>query len=258
MKIGHSEARSSIATADAASIHIRGRNLSKDLIGQISFTEFYFLSLTGELPTEIQRDFLDATLVAIAEHGLTPSVQASRMTYAAAPEALQGAVAAGILGCGSTVLGTAEAAGQVLKEGVERWHKEGGEHGPVALSQAKSVKASGRRFPGFGHPLHKPVDPRCESLLSMAEERGVAGDYCQYTRALQLAVDKVWGKHLVMNISFAIPAVLLDVGFPVQSLKGIPILARTAGLLAHLYEEANKPIGFHMAHAGEESVQYKK
>lgn len=258
MKIGHSEGQTSIATADAASIHVRGRDLSDNLIGQISFTEFYFLMLTGKQPTADQRDFLDATLVAIAEHGLTPSVQASRMTFAAAPEALQGAVAAGILGCGSTVLGTAEAAGHVLQEGVELWRNNGGEPGQVALEQAASVKAAGKRFPGFGHPLHKPVDPRCERLLSMAEERGVSGEYCRYTRALQSAVDTVWGKHLVMNVSFAIPAVLLDLGFPIQSLKGIPILARTAGLLAHLYEESTKPIGFHMAHAAEESVQYKK
>lgn len=258
MKIGQSEGQTSIATADATSIQVRGRDLSKNLIGQISFTEFYYLLLTGEQPTANQRDFLDATLVAIAEHGLTPSVQASRMTFAAAPEALQGAVAAGILGCGSTVLGTAEAAGRVLQDGIEQWRKEGGAPGPVALEQATSVKSSGRRFPGFGHPLHKPVDPRCERLLSMAEERGVSGDYCQYTRALQSAVDTVWGKHLVMNVSFAIPAVLLDLGFPVQSLKGVPILARTAGLLGHLYEEANKPIGFHMAHAAEESIRYEK
>lgn len=258
MKIGHSEAQSSIATADATSIQVRGRDLSGDLIGQISFTEFYFLLLTGKQPTQNQRDFLDATLVAIAEHGLTPSVQASRMTFAAAPEALQGAVAAGILGCGSTVLGTAEAAGLVMQEGVEQWRKEGGEQGPVALKQAASMKAAGGRFPGFGHPLHKPMDPRCERLLSMAEERGVAGDYCRYARALQSAVDTVWGKHLVMNVSFAIPAVLLDLDFPVQSLKGVPILARTAGLLAHLYEEANKPIGFHMAHVAEESIQHEK
>lgn len=258
MKIGHSEGQTSIATADAVSIQVRGRDLSDNLIGQISFTEFYFLMLTGKQPTADQRDFLDATLVAIAEHGLTPSVQTSRMTFAAAPEALQGAVAAGILGCGSTVLGTAEAAGHVLQEGVELWRNNGGEPGQVALEQAASVKAAGKRFPGFGHPLHKPVDPRCERLLSMAEGRGVSGEYCRYTRALQSAVDTVWGKHLVMNVSFAIPAVLLDLGFPVQTLKGIPILARTAGLLAHLYEESTKPIGFHMAHAAEESVQYKK
>lgn len=255
MRVGHSKAQSSISSADATSIRVRGLNLSRDLIGRISFTEFYFLLLTGEQPTEMQRDFLDATLVAIAEHGLTPSVQASRMTYAAAPEALQGAVAAGILGCGSKVLGTTEIAGQKLHEGVLSWRNVGGDMNSLAVHQATEIKKAGQRFPGFGHPLHTPTDPRCERLLLMAEERGVAGAHCQYARALQGAVDEVWGKHLVMNVSIAIPAVMLDLDFPVQSLKGVPILARTAGLLAHLYEESSTPIGFYMAHAGEESIE---
>jgi citrate synthase len=256
MKIGHSKAQSSISKANASSVQVRGLNLSEDLIGHLSFTEFYFLLLTGKQPTEQQRYFLDSTLVAIAEHGLTPSVQASRMTYAAAPEALQGAVAAGILGCGSTVLGTAEAAGILLNDGVLQSKKLKTSFDSVAINQATAVKESGQRFPGFGHPLHTPTDPRCERLLMLAEKRGVAGAYCQYARALQDAVDQVWGRHLVMNVSMAIPAVLLDLDFPVLSLKGIPILARTAGLLAHLNEEASSPIGFHMAHAGGESIQF--
>ena len=117
MKIGRQDQRSSaISTSNADTIVVRGRDLAAELIGTIGFTEHFWLLLTGALPSPAQRRVLDATLVAIAEHGLVPSVQASRMTLAAAPEALQGAVAAGILGCGSVVLGSSEAAGRLFAE----------------------------------------------------------------------------------------------------------------------------------------------
>src|SRR5688572_17710086 len=115
MKIGRQEHRSSaLSTSNADTIVVRGKDLCRDLIGQVSFSEYLWFLLSGELPGPAQRRVLDATLVAIAEHGLVPSVQASRMTYAAAPEALQGAVAAGLLGCGSVILGAAQDAGRLL------------------------------------------------------------------------------------------------------------------------------------------------
>ena len=118
MKIGQQDQRNSSISAsrNADTILVRGRDLAGELIGGISFTEHFWLLVTGVLPSAAQRRVLDATLVAIAEHGLVPSVQVSRMTLAAAPEALQGAVAAGILGCGSVVLGSSEAAGRFLAE----------------------------------------------------------------------------------------------------------------------------------------------
>src|SRR5580698_10901755 len=115
LKIGRQDRHSSaIAASNEETIVVRGRDLARDLIGSLSFTEHFWLLVTGVMPTAAQRRILDATLVAIAEHGMVPSVQAARMTFAAAPEALQGAVAAGILGCGSVVLGSSEAAGQLF------------------------------------------------------------------------------------------------------------------------------------------------
>lgn len=256
MRIGRSEGKTAISTADADSITVRGRDLCSELMGKRGFTDFFCLLLIGKDPTPEQRDFLDAALIGIAEHGLTPSVQAARTTHAAAPEALQGAVAAGVLGCGSTVLGTAERAGEYLREGVERWRAQGGDPVAVAIAQTQETRDAGARLPGFGHPLHKKADPRCERLLQMAEERNTAGDHCRYARALQEAANQVWGRHLVMNISFGIPAVLLDVGFPSEAMKGVPILARTAGLLGHLLEERQRPLGFHLGAAAAESVEY--
>jgi citrate synthase len=244
-------ATTSISTADSASITVRGRDLCGDLMGRLSFTDYFHLLVTGREPTEAQRFFLDLLLVAIAEHGLVPTNQVARMTYAADPAALQGAVAAGILGCGSVVLGTSESCGRFLVEA--RARTSGGEslRGVVA-----AIRAAGAKVPGFGHPLHKPVDPRARRILELAEARGAAGPHVALARATAPVVAEVWGKPLPMNVSMPIAAVLLDLDFPPAILKGIPILARTASLLAHLAEESANPIGFLMAAKAEAAIAY--
>src|SRR5262245_23202648 len=167
MKIGSQTHRASaISTANAATILVRGHDLCADLIGRISFTDHVWLLVTGQLPGEAQRRVLDATLVAIAEHGLVPSVQASRMTLASAPEALQGAVAAGILGCGSVILGAAETAGQLLSEVVRRAASSSMDEAATAVIQ--DYRANRRAIPGYGHPLHKRADPRAAPLPPVA------------------------------------------------------------------------------------------
>ena len=246
------EAKSAIATADSTSITIRGKDLATELMGVMTFTELFVFHLTGKEATNEQVFFLDALLVAITEHGLTPSVQASRMTLAAEPNAMQAAVAAGILGCGSVILGASETAGQLLAEGVRRVNEGEGDTDAVARAIAEETRASKARLPGFGHPHLKPVDPRTVRLFTLADERGVSGPHVAMVRALSKAADEVWGRQMVLNVSGAIPAIMLDLDFPVASLKGVPILARTVGLLGHLVEERERPIGFLIAHHAEE------
>src|SRR3954454_6957355 len=143
-------------------------------MGRLSFTEYFHLLLTGREPTEDQRFFLDLLLVAIAEHGMMPTNVAARMTLAAAPGSLQGAVAAGILGCGPVVLGTSEECARLLERGRERI-VAGGDPAAVAEELARETRAAGGRLPGFGHPVHRPLDPRAERILELADERGVSG-----------------------------------------------------------------------------------
>jgi citrate synthase len=246
-------ARTSISTADAASVTVRGRDLASDLMGRLSFTEYFFLLVTGREPTAEQRFFLDLLLVAIAEHGLVPTNQAARMTLAADPGSLQGAVAAGILGCGTVVLGTAELCGTFLVQA----RSEGSDPAVALRRLVTAIKAEGGKVPGFGHPLHKPLDPRAERILALAEARGVAGPHVALARAAVPVVAEVWGKPLPMNVSMPIAAVLLDLDFPPTMLKAIPILARTGGLLAHLAEEQARPIGFLMASHAEAAIAYE-
>ena len=258
MQIGKAgPATTSISTADAASITVRGRDMTTDLMGRLSFTEYFHLLLTGREPTSEQTFFLDLLLVAIAEHGLVPTNQAARMTYAADPTSLQGAVAAGILGCGTVVLGTADLCGKFLVAAKTIMDEQALGPGDAAQRQADKVRNEGGKVPGFGHPLHKPVDPRADRILELADDRGISGVHVQLARASVGAVHAAWGKPLPMNVSMAIAAVLLDLDFPPAMIKAIPILARTASLLAHLAEEEERPIGFLMASHAEAAIGYE-
>jgi citrate synthase len=252
VKIGkQKDPTSSISTANSEMIVVRGFDLCKDLIGSVSITEHFWLLVAGKRATPAQARVLDSCLVAIAEHGLVPSVQAARMTFAAGPEAMQGAVAAGILGCGSVILGSAENAGKFLTKINER-----GGGAEAAKAVAQEYRTAKIPFPGYGHPLHTDEDPRAGRLIAVATEAGLAGSYVTAARAAEAAIREIMGRPLVLNVSGAIPAVLLDAGFPLGGLKGVPILARAASLIAHLVEEQTRPIGFLLSEAAEGSITY--
>ena len=235
---------SHISQAYPDRVEVRGRDLTGELMGSLTFTEYFHLLLTGHEPTADQRDFLDLLLVAIAEHGMMPTNVAARMTLAADPDSLQGAVAAGILGAGPVLLGTSEECARLLQQ-----------DDPGA--EVQRLRAAGGKVPGFGHPVHKPLDPRAERILELADERGVSGRYVASAREVRDAVAEAWGRPLTMNVSMPIAAVMLDLGFPASAVKAVPILARTASLLAHLAEEREQPLGFHMASAAEHSIRYE-
>lgn len=249
------EAKTAIETADSASITVRGKDLCNEIMGHASIAEFFYFHLTGKEPNAEQEYFLNLLIIALAEHGLTPSVQAARMTLAAAPEALQGAVAAGLLGVGTVILGSADVCGEMLDDAAGRI-EAGKTAEEAALEIAKEYKAAGKFIPGFGHPIHHPVDPRAERIVALADERGVSGRHVDALRPFPAAVEEVWGKKLPMNIQGPMAAVLLDLDFPKAAIRGIPILARTIGLIGHLNEEMERPIGFLLAHHGEEAIEY--
>jgi citrate synthase len=257
MRIGKQDQPfSAICTSDAERIVVRGRDLCGDVIGKMDFTSYFWLLVTGQDPTPVQKLFANAVLAAIAEHGLVPSVVAARMTYAAAPEAFQGAVAAGLNGCGSVVLGSAEAAGRFLAETLRQAKADGVSPQQAAVAAIKTLKAERKAVPGFGHPLHDKGDPRANLLLRMAEEHGIVGDHSGMLYAVRDALPDALGRALPINVNGAIPAVMLDVGFPLGALKGISLLARTASLIAHLQEESERPIGFVMSGKAAAAITY--
>src|SRR5216117_2547909 len=194
MQIGKAgPAISGICQAYPDRVEVRGRDLCGDLMGRLSFTEYFHLLLTGREPTDDQRFFLDLLLVAIAEHGMMPSNIAARMTIAADPASLHGAVAAGILGAGPVILGAAEECARLLEEAQGRV-VSGAEPATVAGEIARAIHASGGRAPGFGHPLHRPLDPRAERILELADARGVSGPHVALARAFRDSAEREWGR----------------------------------------------------------------
>ena len=247
--MAHRKPVTRIARAYSDRVEVRGRDLAEDVMGRLSFTGYFHVLLTGEEPTEEQRFFLYLLLVAIAEHGLMPTNVAARMTLAADPGSLQGAVAAGILGAGPVVLGTSEECARLLQD------MQASGRDPTEV--ARALHDAGERVPGFGHPVHRPLDPRAERILELADDRGVSGPHVALARELRDAVAEVRRKPLTMNVSMPIAAVMLDLRFPLAAVKAVPILARTASLLAHLAEEREQPLGLLLAGAAEEAVEYE-
>mgnify|MGYP000872396846 CR=1 FL=1 len=243
-----------IAIAERDRVVVRGLDLCADLIGHLSFGAYFVFLLTGEKPDAKLTRMVDATMISIAEHGLVPSVQAARMTYAASPESLQGAVAAGILGCGPVILGASETAGALLVKIINA--AKGGDLDAAALAAVRELRAAKQTIPGFGHDLHKPNDPRAVRLLALAREIGVAGSHVAALEAVHRAIPTVYGRDLTLNVSGAIPAVLLDAGFPAGALKGIPLIGRVASLVGHLLEERTKPIGFRLSDVAAGAIDY--
>lgn len=217
-----------IATSDATSITVRGHDLTK-LIGELSFTEMIWLQMLGERPNEAQVAVVDACLVALIEHGLTPSAIAARMIYLSAPEAMQGAVAAGLLGVGGQFVGTAEGCAKLLAR-------------MVGGATPEAIVAEHKVLPGFGHEQHKPDDPRTAKLLAVAHAHGIAGPHVRALEALSAALDRAKGKHITINATGAVAAILLDAGAPPEVLRGFALIARCAGLVGHVHEEQHAPI----------------
>lgn len=241
----------SIATADERQITIRGKDLTRDLMGETSFGEFFFFHLTGEMPSEPEQRIFDTLLITVVEHGITPSVIAARLTYDSAPEAVQGAVASGLLGAGSTFLGSMENAAEMVQEGVARV-----ENGEDAIDVAQEMVKTKDQIPGFGHPLHGPTDPRTDRLFDVLDEEGFAGDYLAFIQDVQTATEEVFGTELLINATGAIGVGISELGLDPIVGRGIALVARSAGLVSHLNEEIEQPIARNIWDVVEERVEY--
>lgn len=242
----------SIATHTNDDIYVRDRSLCRELIGKLSFTEMIYFQILGRMPTPPQSAVVDACLVTLMEHGLTPSALATRLIYSSAPEAMQAGVAAGLMGVGSVFVGTMEGCAALLAEILA--DPEGV---PAAAQRvAESHRAAGKPLPGFGHHLHRPDDPRSIRLLQVARDQGVADKHVEAVLALSAAVDEVYGKHITINATGAIAACLGDCGIPPEILRGFALITRCAGLVGHVHEEQRKPAMRAIWEAADDAVAY--
>jgi len=242
--------KTSICGFDEDTILLRDRNLVDEVIGHYSFTAAFLLQALGKEPSSKQIELMDVVLVTIMEHGLVPSVVASRLTFHGAPESLQGAVAAGLLGVGDRYAGTAALCGEVLQALIDAESCEA-----AAAQRVAEYRSLKRPVPGFGHPIHTGRDPRVEKLLSYVDAEGKP---VQAARALEAALSEALGRPLVMNVSTALAVLMFDIGLPVTAMRGVVVLARCAGLVGHLLEEAEQPAGDALWRGAEAAVTYRQ
>jgi len=238
----------SLGTSDADTITLLGQSLADDLMGKVGFGELTFWMVTKRRPTPSEVRVFESVLVALADHGFTPTAIAARLTYLSAPDSLQGALAAGLLGGGSRFLGVTEDAGQflagVLAEGTVAGEVPSDDAGfdALALEAVTRARAEKKFVPGLGHPVHKVLDPRTPVLIKIAEEEGLLGPHVRLFEAIGRVHPQVLGRTLPLNGAGTCGAVLADLGLPLAMLRGFALLARAAGLLGQLAEEQEMPI----------------
>ena len=239
-----------ISTFDENGIYIRGKSLVDDIIGEISFTEMIYFHILGRMPTDSERRILDAVLVTLVDHGVLGSVGA-RMVYMGAPDFIQGAVAAGILGMGNQFGGVMEQVGQHLSELIET-------PDPAATAReiVKGYRARKHPVPGFGHPHHRPEDPRTPKLLAVAEKAGVPGKHIAALKVLSRAVDESLGRHLTINATAGMAALLGEIGVPWKIMRGFASISRAPGIVGHILEEIQKPAAYYIGMMAQETVRY--
>jgi citrate synthase len=237
-----------LGTSDADHISLLGHDLASELMGKVSFGELAFWLVARRRPTAHEVRVFEAVLVSLADHGFTPTAIAARLTYYSAPDSLQGAIAAGLLGGGSRFLGVTEDTGKFLHDIVSTlpaesatWSDE--QWDETARETLQRAKADNRRIPGIGHPVHKGGDPRTPVLIGIARQEGTHGPHLSLFEAIGRTQAEVMGKRLPLNGAGVAGAALADLGLPVEMLRGFALLARTAGLIGQLAEERISPIG---------------
>lgn len=232
--------RSEMGWSTPDRIVVRGLDLA-DLIGNVSLGDFAFLELKGRLPSAEESKVFNAITITLVEHGMTPSTIAARLTHLGAPEALQGAVAAGLLGMGDRFGGPAEEVARMLQESL----RDVGEDADL-LTLAEGIVArqreAKRAVPGLGHPIHKPIDPRTPRLFEVAAANGFSGRYVELIQVVAEEATRSFGRELTVNATGAIGAIASELGFPWQICRGLAVMARAIGLVAHLQEEQSDPL----------------
>jgi len=250
----------SIGTSDADSITLLGHDVAGELMGKVGFGELSFWLAALRRPTPGELAVFEAVLVALADHGFTPSAIAARLTLTGAPESLQGALAAGLLGGGSRYLGVTEDCGKFLADALAAHEGPlpGDDAGwdELAARAVTAQRAAGRLVPGLGHPIHKRGDPRTPAMFRIAADNGQLGPHLRLFAAVGRVHPAILGRTLPLNGAGVCGAALADLGFPPDLLRGFALLARTAGLLGHLAEELRSPAGQAIYREVDESVRY--
>ena len=225
-------------TSDTKRFRMRGKDVLTEILGHKSFTEAFYFIVSGREPTAGEVRILDACMIILMDHGLTPNALVARLVADSTPGDVQVPLAAGLLMVGNKFVGTMAGAGQILNDAMNH---DGDKRQWLAETVA-SYRAQKRFIPGFGHPYYKPEDPRAARLFEIAREGGAKGDYIELVQMLGEEIDKAAGRHLTLNVTGALGAVLNEIGFPVDVMRSVAVLGRAGGLVAHIHEEKENPV----------------
>lgn len=244
--------RSDMGWMTADRIGVRGKDLVNDILGKVSLGDMAWLEITGALPTPQQSVLFNALAVTLCEHGMTPIAIAARMAYLGAPESMNGAVAAGLLGMGTVFAGTMEGSARIMQQALKG--VENPDLKAIAASIVEDFRARKTAIPGIGHTTHKPIDPRTPRLFALAKENGYYGNYCELIQAIAAEAERVSGKSLPVNATGAIGAIASELGFDWRICRGIAIMGRAVGLVGHIAEEIRNPIAREISRRVEEEA----
>jgi citrate synthase len=247
---------SSMGRAELDRIYVRGYDLNQELLGKITFAQMVYLMIVGRMPTAEEGRMVDTMLIVLVDHGMTTGAAAARMKFHSAPEAIQGAVAAAILGAGSVHLGSSEHCAKMLNDALPADSKEV-DLDSIALKTVEKRLANKQLIPGIGHGIHTQGDPRADRLFEVAAETKAYGRYCELLKKIGKVADQKVGKHLPVNVTGAIAAISLDMGIHWQMSKSFAILGRALGGLAHVGEEIRRPIARGISNLIRDNLQYE-
>lgn len=225
-------------TSDTENLKMRGLDTLTDVVGEMDFAEAYYFIVTGRKPDAMQRKVFDAALIILMDHGLTPTALVARLVGDSLAGNPQVGVAAGLLMVGDKFVGSIAGAGAMLTEGMA----QDGDQRAWAADVVARAKAEKKYLPGFGHPYYHPTDPRSDRLFAIAAKAGVDGTYIDLLKLVGEELDKSTGRHFTINATAALGALLCEIDFPVAAMRGVAVVGRAAGLVAHVMEEAEEPI----------------
>lgn len=233
--------KSDIALIEPDKITVHGLDLCRDILGKVNLGDMAFLQLKKRMPTPQESAVFNAIAVTLVEHGMTPSAIAARMTYAGSPEAMQAAIAAGLCGMGSAMVGAMENAARVLQEALPD-PKTHANLDMLAHGVVEKFHAGSQTIPGIGHHFHKPLDPRTPRLFEIARANGFDGPYVKLMQSIAKCAEETSPEPLPVNAPGAIAAIASELGLPWQIVRGIGVMARAIGLIAHILEEMRDPM----------------
>lgn len=243
---GRPDYPTALGASSLTAITILGQDLAEDVMGKVGFGELAFWLATQRRPAPGEVRVFEAVLAALADHGFTPTAIVTRLTYLSAPDSIQGALAAGLLGGGSRFLGVTEDTGAFLYHVLATLDGElpADDAGwdALALQTVQAQRAAKKFIPGLGHHVHKGGDPRTQRLMQIATEENLFGPHLSLFAAIGRVHPQVLNKTLPLNGAGVCGAALADLGLPIALLRGFALLARTAGLIGQLSEELRHPV----------------